>query len=104
MGQLVQYRDGGNVTGVASGGLKSADTAFAENYIGIAVRDDVFGGHQEFLDRAAQAALQEHRAPAFTESLEQNKILHVARAYLHHVSVLSNQIDVAITHHFGDDG
>src|ERR1700675_5137341 len=104
MGQLVQYRDGGNVTGVASGGLKSADTAFAENYIGVAVRDDVFGGHQEFLYRAAQAALEEHRAPAFAEGLEQNEILHVASAYLHHVSVLSDQIDIAVTHDLSNDG
>ena len=42
--------DGGDVAGVAGGGFEGADAAFAQDDVGIAVGDDVFGGHQEFFD------------------------------------------------------
>src|SRR4029077_4170320 len=86
--ELVEDRDGGNVTGVAGGGFKSADAALAEQYIRIAVRDQVFGGHEQLLDGRAEAALEQHRAAAAAERLEQGEVLHVARADLHDVGVI----------------
>ena len=40
---------------------------------------------------------------AFAQRFQQHEILHVARADLHHVGIVRDQIDVAIAHHFGDD-
>jgi len=44
--EFVERGDGGDVAGVARFGFERADAAFAEDYVGIAVCDDVFGGHQ----------------------------------------------------------
>ena len=103
MREFVERGDGGDVAGVARFGFEGANAAFAENYVGIAVGDDVFGGHQEFFDGAAEAALEKHGLAAFAERFEQHEVLHVARADLHHVGVLRDEIDVAIAHDFGHD-
>ena len=93
----------GDVAGVARGGFEGADAALAENHVGIAVRDDVFGGHEQFFDGGAEAALQQHGPAAFAERFQEHEVLHVARADLHDVGVLRDEIDVAIAHDFGDD-
>jgi hypothetical protein len=45
--KLVEGRDGGDVAGVAGGRFKGADSALAQDDVGIAVRHDVFSGHQQ---------------------------------------------------------
>ena len=42
--------------------------------------------------------------PQRAERFQQREVLHVARADLHAVGVFGDQVDVAIAHHFGDDG
>jgi hypothetical protein len=44
-----------------------------------------------------------HRTPAPSQSFQQRKILHVARAHLENVGVLGNQVYIAIAHHLGND-
>ena len=101
--QLVQHRYRRDVAGVARGGFEGADAALAQNHVGVAVRHDVLRRHQQFLDRGAHAALQQHRPAAAAQRFQQREILHIARADLHEVGVLGHQLHVAIAHHFGDD-
>ena len=104
VGKLVEDGDRGNVAGVARGGLEGADAAFAEDDVGIAVSGDVLGGHEQFLDGAAEATLEKNGAAAFAEGFEEHEVLHIARADLHHVGVLGDEVNVAVSHHLGDDG
>ena len=38
------------------------------------------------------------------ESFEQRVVLHAARAYLHDVGILGDEVDIFFAHHFSDDG
>ena len=46
---------------IASIGFEGANPSFAEDYILVSFRHDVFGGHQELFDRGAHAAFEQHR-------------------------------------------
>jgi len=102
--QLIERWNRGDIAGVPRSGLKRANAPLAQNHIRISMRHDVLRGHQQLFHRAAHATLQQHRTAAFSQRLEQDEILHVARADLHHVGVLGDQIDVAVAHHLGDNG
>ena len=60
--------------------------------------------HEQFLDGGAEAAFEQNGTAAFAKRFEQREVLHVARADLHDVGIVGHQFDVAIAHHFGDDG
>jgi hypothetical protein len=101
--EFVEYGNSGNVTGVARGGLEGADAAFAEDHFGVAMRGDVFGAHEQLFDAAAQPTLQQNRAATFAERFQEHEVLHIASADLHDVRVVGDEVDVAVTHDFGDD-
>ena len=69
----------------------------------VALGHDVFGGQQEFLQRRAHAALQQHRLALLADGVEQIEILHVPRADLQHIGVVGDQFHLLDRHHFGDD-
>ncbi len=106
-GQVAQFLEHGNgvdVEGVARGGLVGADTALADHDVHVAAGEDVFGAHEQFLDGAADAALEEDRFFLLAQRLEQRVVLRVARPHLEDVGVLADQRDVLGAHHLGDDG
>ena len=45
----------------------------------------------------------EHTCGLRADFFQQSKILHIARAYLKHVSNLGNFLDIVRIHHFGND-
>ena len=51
--------DDGEVEGVAGVVGESADAAFAEHDVVVAFAEDVFGGHEEFVESGGHAALEE---------------------------------------------
>ena len=75
MGFLFEHRDRGEVKGVACSSLKGADTAFAEDHRLIAFTHDIFGTHQELLNRHGHTPLEQHRLFQLSHLLQQGKIL-----------------------------
>src|ERR1700739_2473917 len=53
--------DNGEVEGVAREIGEGADAAFAEHHVVVAFGEDVFGGHEEFVERGGHAAFEENR-------------------------------------------
>ena len=51
-----QNRNSADVQSVPGGGLVGTDPAFTENYIVVALGNDVFGGVQPFINGGGQAA------------------------------------------------
>src|ERR1019366_5294652 len=82
---------------------KRAHAALAEDHFVVALAHDVLGGHEKFVERGRHAAFEQHRHAQTASALEQRKILHVARANLHDVSPLRDQIEGFIVDGFGDD-
>ena len=65
MREFFQNRNGVDVGGVARGGFKRADAAFAQHDARVAAAEDVFTGHQHFLDGGGHAALEQNRRSQF---------------------------------------
>src|ERR1700682_5219736 len=82
---------------------ESAHAALAEHYVVIAFAQDIFGGHQEFVERGGHAALQENGFFGAASALEQREILHVAGADLDHVGVLLDKVEAFIVDGFSYD-
>ena len=85
--------NGGQVEEIAGGGVEAADAALAENHVGIAFGQDVFGREQQLLDRGREAALEQDRLPQPAGPLEQRIVLHVARADLDDVGDLGDLVE-----------
>ena len=101
--ELLEDRDGGEVEREAVGGLERADAALAEQHVLVALLEDVLGGHEQLVERARQAALDEHRTLRAADLGEQRVVLHVARADLDDVRDLEHRLEVAGVHELGDD-
>ena len=71
--------------------------------LGLPGADDVLGGHQEFLDRRAVAALEHDRARDPADVAQQRVVLHVPGADLEDVGVLGDDVDLVGFHDLGDD-
>ena len=60
---------------------------------------------KQFFDSRAHAALQQDRPRAAPNDFQQGEILHVARAHLHDVGILGDEIGTSLlAHDLGDDG
>ena len=101
--QSPHERHGGQVQSVSGGGLEGADPALAENDVGVAVGQDVLGAQQPFLDRIAQAALEENGSVRRSDRLQQGEVLGVASAHLQHVSDLGDVLDITGRQDLGDN-
>ena len=99
----LQHRHGGEVEREAVRRLERADPALAQHDVGVAALEHVLRRHQQLLDRARQAALEQHRDPRATDLGQQRVVLHVARADLDHVGDVGHRLDVADVHDLGDD-
>src|ERR1700730_15278707 len=80
-----------------------AHAALAEHYVVIAFAEDIFGGHQEFVEGGGHAALEENWFFGAAGALEQREILHVAGADLDHVGVFFDEVEAFVVDGFGDD-
>jgi len=105
-GQMAAALDGGNdgeVERIAGMVGEGAHAALAENHVVVAFGEDVFGGHEEFVERGGHAALQEDGFFGVAGALEEREILHVARADLDDVGVLLDEVEAFVIDGFGDD-
>src|ERR1700731_3407670 len=80
-----------------------AHAALAEHYVVIAFAEDIFGGHQEFVERGRHTALEENWFFGAACALEQREILHVAGADLNHVGVFFDEVEAFVVDGFSDD-
>src|SRR5208282_4888592 len=99
-----QHRHGGDVESVARGGLKGPDAAFAENDFRVAAGGYDLGGLHQFVEARGHSAFQQDGTAAAAERLQQRIVFHAARSDLHDVGVLGDDVDIALAHHFRDDG
>ena len=67
--------------------------AFAKNDVVVSLGENVFGSHQEFLERRRHASLQQNRLARPAGSPQQRKILHIARADLDAIGIFFHQIE-----------
>src|SRR5215469_12238822 len=105
-GQMAPFFNGGydsEVESVARKIRKCANAALAEHDVVIALREDVFGGHQEFVERSGHAALEKNGLFGATRALEQGEVLHVAGADLNDVRIFLDEFERFIVDGFGDD-
>ena len=101
--QFFEHWNGINVKGVARGRFIGSDAAFADHDVHVAPGQNVFGAHQQFLDRAADAAFEKDRLSGLAQRLEQRVVLRVASPYLEDVGVFADEFDIVRTHDLGDD-
>src|SRR5260370_25299456 len=86
--QMAQALNGGNnaqVERVARVIGESSHSALAQDHLVIAFRENIFGGHQEFLERIGHTALQQYWLARAAGAAQQREILHIARADLNAV-------------------
>src|SRR5208283_104193 len=69
----------------------------------VAFGEDVFGGHQEFVESGGHAALEKDGEFGAAGTFEEREILHVARADLDDVGVFLDEIERFVVDGFGDD-
>ncbi len=84
-------------------GLIGADAAFAQDNLFVAARHDVFGAHQQLLNGAGQAALEQNGLVDFSERFQQLEVLHIACADLNDIDILKKG-QVGNAHDFRDNG
>jgi hypothetical protein len=104
--QVAAAFDGGDdceIQRVAREVGKSTDAAFAESDLVVSFGEDVFGGHEKFVERGGHAALEEDGFFRAAGAFEQREILHVARADLDDVGVLLDEIERLVVDGLGDD-
>ena len=82
------------VQGVARAGLEGADAALAQDHGVAAVRQQVFGRHQQIVHGGADPALEQHRLAHAADPSQQVEVLHVARADLDHVGQLGQLVQM----------
>ena len=95
--------DDGEIESVAGKIGEGADAAFAEHDVIVAFGEDVFGGHEEFVESGGHAALEENGGLGAASAFEEREILHVAGADLNDVGVFLDEVEGFVVDGFGDD-
>ncbi len=103
VGFLFGGRHGGEVQGVAGVAFEGPDASFAENDIGVSVREKVFGGEQPLLDAHAHAAFEQDGFAAAGTGDEKLKVLRVAGPDLQDVGRPGHKVDITFAQNLGDD-
>lgn len=105
-GQMAKAANHGNnteVQRVARGRLEGSDASLAENDVGVALREQVLGGHEIFVDLRGHTTFEQNGFSRLSGDLKESEVLDIARADLDHVGVLAQEIDIAGSDEFGDD-
>src|SRR5438309_3752480 len=92
----------GEVQRVAGKVGEGAHAAFAEHNVIVALTQNVFGGHEEFVESCGHSTFEQHRLLCASRPFQQRKILHVARADLYYVGVFFHQIEGFVVDCFGE--
>ena len=82
---------------------ESTHAPLAEHYVVVAFAQDIFGGHQEFVESGGHATLEEDWFFGAAGALEQREILHITCADLDHVGVFFDEVEAFVVDGFGDD-
>ena len=104
--KMAAFFDGGNdgeVESVAREIGEGANAALAEHDVVVALGEDVFGGHEELVERRGHATLEEDGLFGAASALEEREILHVARANLDDIGVFLDEVEGFVVNGFGDD-
>src|SRR5487761_766503 len=101
--QLSRQRDRVQVEREAGRGFEGTDAPLAQDHVAVALRQDILGGEQPFLDGRRHSPLQQDRLARAAGLLEQRVVLHVAGAELEDVGIARHQLDVARRHHLCHD-
>ena len=98
------YRgDYGQVQSVAGKVGEGTDAAFAEHDVVVTFGEDVFGGHEEFVESGGHAALKKDGEFGAAGAFEERKVLHVAGADLDDVGIFLDEVERFVVDGFGDD-
>ena len=103
MRQFMEHRHGREIEGIARIIREGTDAAFAEDDALVAAGHDVFGGHEEFLQRVGEAALEEDGLVRPAELSQQIEVLHIARTDLDDVHI-GKELQIAHVHELRHDG
>jgi len=82
---------------------EGAHATFAEHHVVVAFAEDIFGSHQEFVERGGHAALEKNWFFGAAGAFEQREILHVTRADLDYVGAFLDEVEAFVVDGFGDD-
>ncbi len=105
-GEVAALFDGGNdreVEGIAGKIGEGANAAFAEHDVVIAFGEDVFGGHEKFVEGGRHAAFEQDGFFGAAGALEEREILHIAGADLDDVGVFLNEVEGFVVDGLGDN-
>jgi len=89
---LFDRGDDGQVQGVPRKIGEGSNAAFAKHDVVVALGEDIFSGHEKFIERGGHAALEKNRLFGAARAFEKRKILHVARANLDDVGVFLDKV------------
>ncbi len=103
MGVVFDDGDSGDVEGISGHGFEGADAAFAEDDVVVTEGEEVFGGHEQFLDGGGHAAFEEDGFSESSGSFEEGEVLHVAGADLENVGGVGDSLEGVCVHDLGDD-
>ena len=104
--EMAAFLDGGNdgeIQGIAGEVREGADAAFAEHDVVVAFGEDIFRGHEKFVEGSGHAALEENRLFGASGTFEKREVLHVAGADLDDVGVFLNEVQGFVVDGFGND-
>ena len=105
-GEVAAFFDRGNngeVESVAGKIGEGADATFAEHDVVVAFGEDIFGGHEEFVEGGRHAAFEENGELGAPGAFEEGEILHAAGANLDDVGVLLDEVERFVVDGFGDN-
>src|SRR5215472_3381176 len=100
---LLNRRNDREVERIAGKIGECANAALAKHHIVVALREDVFRGHQELIKRGGHTALEKNWLLCASGPLEEREILHIARANLDDVGVFLDKIERLVVDGFRDD-
>ena len=103
MAAFFHCRDDGEVESIAGKIGEGANAALAKHDVVVALGEDIFRGHEEFVESGGHAAFKKDGEFGAASSLEEREVLHVARADLNDVGVMLHQRQRLVVHRFGDD-
>ena len=79
------------------------DPPLTQDHRGIPVIQEVFRRPQPVAQRGSKVPFEQDRLAGLGDRLQEWKLLHVARANLEHVGILSDDLDQPHIHDLGDD-
>src|SRR5579859_3298502 len=101
--ELLHQRNRADVHRIARHFLKGANAPLAQDNIGVALRENVFRRQQPLFDGGRHAAFEYDRLIDAPDLVQQEVVLHVARADLQNVGVLAYHIYIGRRHDLGND-